>query len=248
MDSDKDGIPDDEDKCPNEAEDKDGFEDQDGCPDPDNDKDGIADASDKCPNEPETINNVEDEDGCPDKGIVSLKDGELQTLEPVFFKKDRARVRHAFWPTLDAIAALLIAHPEIGRCAVQGHSDDSGPPDWNQVLSMKRADSVVKYLVAHGVDPKRLTSIGHGDDVPWASNKTEQGRAANRRVIFHIEGVAADQDSKQLEIQKERAAKATGATLNGIVAPAETPPPIPPAPTEPVEERGPPIDRPGDRL
>ena len=65
-DSDGDGIPDDNDKCPNEPEDKDGFQDEDGCPDPDNDGDGIPDASDKCPNEPEDKDGFQDADGCPD--------------------------------------------------------------------------------------------------------------------------------------------------------------------------------------
>jgi outer membrane protein OmpA-like peptidoglycan-associated protein len=65
-DSDGDGIPDDVDKCPKEAEDKDGFEDTDGCPDVDNDKDGIPDDIDKCPNEPEDKDGFQDEDGCPD--------------------------------------------------------------------------------------------------------------------------------------------------------------------------------------
>ncbi|MDC0712099.1 Ig-like domain-containing protein [Stigmatella sp. ncwal1] len=53
--------------CPLGPEDKDGFEDEDGCADPDNDKDGFPDVSDKCPNVPETVNGFEDEDGCPDE-------------------------------------------------------------------------------------------------------------------------------------------------------------------------------------
>ena len=65
-DRDGDGINDDVDKCPDEPEDHDGFEDEDGCPEPDNDKDGILDTADKCPNEPEDKDNFEDEDGCPD--------------------------------------------------------------------------------------------------------------------------------------------------------------------------------------
>jgi OOP family OmpA-OmpF porin len=65
-DKDGDGIPDDVDKCPNEPEDKDGFKDDDGCPDPDNDGDGIPDALDKCPNDPEDKDGFQDEDGCPD--------------------------------------------------------------------------------------------------------------------------------------------------------------------------------------
>jgi len=65
-DRDGDGIKDDIDKCPDDPEDFDDFEDSDGCPDPDNDRDGILDKDDKCPNEPETKNGFEDEDGCPD--------------------------------------------------------------------------------------------------------------------------------------------------------------------------------------
>jgi OOP family OmpA-OmpF porin len=65
-DKDGDGIKDDVDKCPLDPEDKDGFEDEDGCPDPDNDKDGIADLKDKCPNDPEDKDGFQDQDGCPD--------------------------------------------------------------------------------------------------------------------------------------------------------------------------------------
>ena len=66
-DTDGDGIIDDLDKCPNEAEDKDGFEDHDGCPEVDNDGDGILDVADKCPNEGEDRDGFQDEDGCPDR-------------------------------------------------------------------------------------------------------------------------------------------------------------------------------------
>jgi outer membrane protein OmpA-like peptidoglycan-associated protein len=79
QDDDHDGIVNDQDRCPKDAEDVDGFEDSDGCPDLDNDKDGIADVKDKCPNEPEDIDGFQDEDGCPDPdndgdGITDLKD------------------------------------------------------------------------------------------------------------------------------------------------------------------------------
>jgi OmpA-OmpF porin, OOP family len=65
-DTDGDGIPDSRDQCINEPEDKDGYLDDDGCPDPDNDADGIPDTADKCPNEPEDVDGWQDEDGCPD--------------------------------------------------------------------------------------------------------------------------------------------------------------------------------------
>ncbi len=65
-DRDKDGVPDEKDLCPDEPEDKDGFQDDDGCPDPDNDRDGVPDKLDKCPNEAEDRDGFQDEDGCPD--------------------------------------------------------------------------------------------------------------------------------------------------------------------------------------
>ena len=66
-DKDGDGIPDSVDACPNDPEDKDGFQDEDGCPDPDNDGDGIPDKQDQCPNDPEDKDGFQDQDGCPDR-------------------------------------------------------------------------------------------------------------------------------------------------------------------------------------
>lgn len=65
-DSDSDGIPNKRDGCPYEAEDADGYQDEDGCPDPDNDGDGIPDIDDGCPDEAEDVDGYQDEDGCPD--------------------------------------------------------------------------------------------------------------------------------------------------------------------------------------
>jgi len=65
-DSDHDGVSDERDRCPGKKEDRDGFEDDDGCPDPDNDHDGIDDVRDKCPNRKEDFDHFQDDDGCPD--------------------------------------------------------------------------------------------------------------------------------------------------------------------------------------
>jgi outer membrane protein OmpA-like peptidoglycan-associated protein len=78
-DRDHDGVPDAFDKCPDTPEDRDGFQDSDGCPDPDNDGDTIPDKQDKCPNEPEDFDSFQDDDGCPDPdndkdGIDDLHD------------------------------------------------------------------------------------------------------------------------------------------------------------------------------
>jgi OmpA-OmpF porin, OOP family len=78
-DADNDGIPDELDKCPSIAEDKDGFQDDDGCPDFDNDNDGIYDAQDKCPNEPEDKDGFQDDDGCPD--LDNDRDGIPDSLD-----------------------------------------------------------------------------------------------------------------------------------------------------------------------
>jgi OOP family OmpA-OmpF porin len=74
-DTDGDGLRDSDDKCPLDAEDKDGYEDSDGCPELDNDGDGIKDTDDKCPLQPESMNGIDDTDGCPDSIPDSDKDG-----------------------------------------------------------------------------------------------------------------------------------------------------------------------------
>jgi len=80
IDSDGDGLVDPEDGCPDAAEDVDGFEDEDGCPESDNDEDGVADEHDSCPLEPELVNGIDDEDGCPETdddgdGFLGSADG-----------------------------------------------------------------------------------------------------------------------------------------------------------------------------
>jgi outer membrane protein OmpA-like peptidoglycan-associated protein len=75
-DRDGDGYKDDQDECPDEPEDFDGFEDEDGCPDPDNDQDGILDVDDRCPNTPEDRDGDQDEDGCPEGKKDGDRDGD----------------------------------------------------------------------------------------------------------------------------------------------------------------------------
>ena len=65
-DRDADGIADANDRCPDDPEDQDAFQDDEGCPDPDNDADGIPDVNDQCPTDPEDLDGLQDSDGCPD--------------------------------------------------------------------------------------------------------------------------------------------------------------------------------------
>jgi len=245
-DADGDGIPDETDQCPNEPEDKDRFEDDDGCPDPDNDNDGILDVDDKCPNDPEDIDGFEDEDGCPDpdndgdgildvddqcpndpgppenngcpdpdrdgdgvpdridncpdepgtvenqgceaKQLVVIGEGQLEILEKVYFKKGSAKLQKRSWALLDNVAAVLIAHPEIKKIRVEGHSDRTGSLKFNMILSKKRANTVVRYLVGRGqVSKSRLVAQGFGPKRPLVPDaKTKEELAMNRRVEFHI--------------------------------------------------------------
>jgi hypothetical protein len=70
---------------------------------------------------------------------------------------------------------------------VQGHTDSVGSSEFNAVLSQQRAEAVVKWLTSHGVGKDRLSAQGMGKEQPIMPNDTEAGRAANRRVEFHIE-------------------------------------------------------------
>src|SRR5690606_30825979 len=106
-DNDKDGILDVDDECPMDPEDKDGFEDKDGCPDPDNDRDGILDVDDKCPNDPETYNGHEDEDGCPDKGRVIIDGSDILILDKIQFATNSSEILDESYPILAAVTATL---------------------------------------------------------------------------------------------------------------------------------------------
>jgi outer membrane protein OmpA-like peptidoglycan-associated protein len=171
-------------------EDLDQFEDADGCPDRDNDGDGVLDDDDKCPDTAEVFNGIEDTDGCPDKGkaLVIITDKLIEITQQINFKKDSAEItgKQSF-QVLDVVASVLMANPNIS-VEVQGHTDDTGSREHNLELSQNRAESVVAYLVEKGVPSDRLVAKGYGPDEPIEDNSTKQGKAANRRVEFHVIG------------------------------------------------------------
>jgi len=184
LDNDGDGIPDALDKCPNEPEDKDGFQDEDGCPDPDNDGDGIPDVRDKCPNEPETFNNYKDDDGCPDEVPAEVKKF-TGVIEGINFKTGSADILSGSYVILDRAVKVLQDYPEV-NLEISGHTDNRGKADYNRDLSQRRADSVKTYFVQRGISSTRLQSIGYGPTRPIADNKTQSGRATNRRTEFRL--------------------------------------------------------------
>ena len=108
-DTDKDGVPDDLDKCPQRKEDLDGYQDEDGCPDLDNDLDGIMDEEDQCINEPETFNGYMDEDGCPDERPIKQE----FVLKGVHFESGSAKLTPDSFSVLDRVVKSLMAYPEV---------------------------------------------------------------------------------------------------------------------------------------
>jgi outer membrane protein OmpA-like peptidoglycan-associated protein len=185
-DRDGDGIPDHLDKCPDEPEDFDGFEDEDGCPEHDNDNDGIPDHLDKCPNDPETFNGFEDEDGCPDKGLVIVEGSEIMILQSVQFETNSARILPESNAILDAVAATLKGRSELAVVEVAGHADERGSDAHNLRLTKARAAAVADALVNRGIARKRLVSQGYGEYCPLDPVSTPAAWDKNRRVEFKV--------------------------------------------------------------
>jgi outer membrane protein OmpA-like peptidoglycan-associated protein len=183
-DRDGDAITDREDRCPDEAEDLDGFQDSDGCPEPDNDRDGVRDDDDECPDDAEERGG--DGDGCPDQARIVLRDGRVIVYGKVLFPVGSANISPKSEQLLDEMAKLLAEHRQIRRLEVQGHTDSTGGADFNRKLSQERAESVRNALIKRGVAARRLTARGYGEENPLAPNYTNAGRAKNRRVEFTI--------------------------------------------------------------
>ena len=106
---------------------------------------------------------------------------ESVTLEGVRFEFDSAKI------TADSSGTLNVAAEKLKKCSdiqvdVAGHTDSSGPAEYNQGLSERRAASVESYLEGQGVGKDRIHSSGYGENKPVASNGSVDGRAKNRRV------------------------------------------------------------------
>lgn len=122
------------------------------------------------------------------KDAEVIREGEgiiVRFNEKVLFGYDRSDLNTTAKANLDKLNSILVKYPET-NITIIGHTDSKGSDSYNQTLSETRARSVTTYAGQNGVDMARLTAIGKGESDPIAVNKTEEGRASNRRVEFVI--------------------------------------------------------------
>ena len=187
-DTDGDGIPDTIDACPRTPGEPSIVRKRHGCPKPqDRDQDSIVDTDDACPDQAGVESNDPERRGCPPpKPKAALEQSQIAITEQVQFETGTAVIRDDSSELLQQVVNVLQSHPEVESCEVAGHTDDTGKPDLNRQLSEARARAVMSWLVARGIDAKRLSARGYGESRPIADNTSEEGRARNRRVEFLI--------------------------------------------------------------
>lgn len=186
-DDDKDGVLNSKDKCPNtEAGAK---VDNAGCKiDGDDDKDGVLNSKDKCPNT-EAGAKV-DADGCVVVALAKVMETSAATAASVCppkinlhinFKFDSAEIKEESFGRIDKFADFLKCTPDY-NAKIVGYADNIGTVSYNQKLSERRANAVVKVLIEKGVNSDKLSAVGMGESNSIATNMYEAGRAENRRI------------------------------------------------------------------
>jgi len=178
LDTDGDGVPDYLDECPDTP--RGVAVDARGCPF-DTDGDGVPDYLDKCPNVAGPASN----DGCPE-----LKAKEKATFEKAMhgikFATGSAVITKASYPILDAVVLIMNENP-IYHLIINGHTDNVGKPESNQLLSERRAAAVRDYIVKKGISSDRILKVqGFGQTQPMVENTTAANKQLNRRVEFIV--------------------------------------------------------------
>lgn len=171
-DTDKDGINDEQDKCPTTK----GLGRYEGCPIPDTDKDGVNDEQDKCP----TIAGITANNGCAE--LQPLVDSVSSTLK---FATGSNQLTKKQTAPLNALIQWMADNANI-QLEIGGHTDNVGSLKVNDQLSLSRANVVMQYLIKKGIDANRLSARGFAFTQPIADNKTNKGRALNRRVAIIV--------------------------------------------------------------
>lgn len=185
-DRDRDGLADIDDLCEIEAEDGDGCDDEDGCPDPDDDGDGVMDVDDTCPYAAESISGRHvHRDGCPESGDVRVTsfDRCLLILDSVFFPSGSSVLSAEQSEVVDQLSRFLRGCPEHLVIQVEGHGDER---ESASDVAAERADVVRRRLLAGGIVAKRLRVVGRGAEQPVDPGHSNEAWAKNRRVEFHV--------------------------------------------------------------
>ena len=117
--------------------------------------------------------------------LKNIKVGSNIALRNVFFNSAKWDIKADSYAELDRLVTLLSDIPSL-KIEISGHTDNVGSVSFNELLSQRRADEVVSYLVGKGVEKKRLSAKGYGQSKPVDSNNTAEGRALNRRTEFEI--------------------------------------------------------------
>ncbi len=106
------------------------------------------------------------------------------------FGFDSAILKHGAYDEINRVAAVLIKYPKT-TISIEGHTDSKGKEEYNLDLSKQRAEAVKDALIAKGLTPSRLQTVGLGESKPVATNDTAEGRQANRRVRVVINPIRA---------------------------------------------------------
>ncbi|HEX5652837.1 MAG TPA: OmpA family protein [Chitinophagaceae bacterium] len=176
-DTDKDGINDEEDKCPSVA----GVARYQGCPVPDTDKDGVNDEEDKCPN----LAGPAENQGCPVINEEMKKRVDF-AANNILFVTGSAKLQSKSFKGLNDVIKILQENQDM-KLSIDGHTDNVGSDERNQVLSDQRSAAVKAYFTSKGIDESRITATGHGETQPIADNNTAAGRQKNRRVELKLD-------------------------------------------------------------
>ncbi|MEM7093553.1 MAG: OmpA family protein [Actinomycetota bacterium] len=120
-----------------------------------------------------------------------VTEGNVRVEQAVLFELGSEDVTEQFLPTLELGVLVMTLNPQV-TMVVEGHTDDIGTEEDNLALSERRAQAVVDYLVAQGIERDRMTPIGRGESEPIAENDSEEGRSRNRRIEVNLVDLLAD--------------------------------------------------------
>lgn len=148
----------------------------------DSDCDGVCDSEDKCPGTPYGVK--VDTKGCPSE-TQKVSETECIVLRDIIFDFDSARIKKNMVPVLNKVVEVI---KERSRpILIEGHTSSIGSTAYNQDLSIRRAESVKRFLIQHGIPADTIQIKGYGETRPKYNNSTPEGRSLNRRVEIYFQ-------------------------------------------------------------